>query len=367
MLEHLARGMPRAAGAGGGGEVHREPLELGEVARRTHGFVGADLQRVCQEAAVRSWSAGRAIAPTDFEAALEVVRPSALTADPLYVPEEAGGPGIAGLGGVAAVWEELTTCVLTPLTESRLFAEMHVSPPRGVVLHGPGGCGKTALAHAAAHAAARHARVLNIRCPDIVQALVGASERTIAQIFATARRAAPCVILLDQIDVLAPTRRRGGSSEHTMDRILSALLVEMDGLTSDRPRGARGSDPSNVLVIATTADLTAIDAAMLRPGPCHAAVVLPPPCCTAATADPRRLTRRPLRALSNSFQLRAPGSAHPRRSAGPPRAEGDRRTPPATYASQSGRGRRGAWWADHRGKASPLRVARKEHGRGLRR
>ena len=289
MLEHLARGMPRAGGLGGNDEAHREPLDLGEVARRTHGFVGADLQRVCQEAAVRNWSVGRAVAPADFEAALEIVRPSALTVDPLYVPEEAGGPGIAGLGGVAAVWEELMTCVLTPLTERRLFAEMHVSPPRGVVLHGPAGCGKTALAHAAAHAAARHARLLNIKCTDIVQALVGASERTIAQIFATARRAAPCIVLLDQIDVLAPTRRQGGSSEHTMDRILSALLVEMDGLTSDRPSSAPGSDQSNVLVIATAADLSAIDAAMLRPGPCHGTAVVPSPpwwcrgCAAAAT------------------------------------------------------------------------------------
>eukprot|EP00622_Pseudochattonella_farcimen_P003854 FR739117.1.p1 GENE.FR739117.1~~FR739117.1.p1 ORF type:complete len:279 (+),score=23.86 FR739117.1:108-839(+) len=151
---------------------------------------------------------------------------------------------------------------------------MGISTPRGVVLHGPPGTGKTALAHAIAFEARNHARFFNVRCTDVIRALVGESERTIAKLFATARQAAPSIILLDQIEVLAASRRVAGSSEHTLDRVLSALLVEMDGLTSSP---AAAASPNHVLVVATAADLTAIDAAMLRPGRLdqHILVALP--------------------------------------------------------------------------------------------
>ena len=169
---------------------------------------------------------------------------------------------------------------------SGVLASLGCGAPRGVVLHGPPGCGKTSLARAlAADLAPRGVKFLNVSCTGLVRAEVGSSERALAEVFAAARRAAPCLLLLDQIEVIAGRRQDpssssgdggsgggagggGGSAENTMDRILSLLLVEIDGTLTEPNSGGGGGGGGNgaVVVMAATGDICLVEPALLRPG-----------------------------------------------------------------------------------------------------
>ncbi len=158
---------------------------------------------------------------------------------------------------------ELQAAVLTPLLRPDAFARMGVRPPRGVLLHGPTGCGKTLLVLALANAASSRASFLHVQCPDVVSKVVGASSKNLARAFEQARRAAPCLLFLDHVESIAPVRGSDLSTEGSFDRLLSTLLVEMDGVSS----GASGSgDQHVVVVVAATNQRSWLDPAILRPG-----------------------------------------------------------------------------------------------------
>jgi transitional endoplasmic reticulum ATPase len=170
-----------------------------------------------------------------------------------------------GLEAQAAV---LRQRVVLPLTSPQTLAAWGVRPSRGVLLHGPAGCGKSALAHAAA--AESGANVISVHAAGLLRPVVGASEAAVRALFVQARLAAPCVLILDQLQALAPPRGDDSSSEQTLDRTLSTLLSELDGAEHSQMRpggsGADGVEERFVVVIAICARPDALDPAILRPG-----------------------------------------------------------------------------------------------------
>jgi transitional endoplasmic reticulum ATPase len=260
-LTVLTRGMPLA-----------EDVRLDDVAGRTPGFVAADLGALAREAGVRAALRQKdAEAPTvcmaDFEAALDVVRPTSMADSTL----EVAAVTLDDVGDMVEVKETLTESVLWPLTYPDTFARLGVSPPRGVLLYGPPGCGKTYLVKAIAGTG--KANVLSVKGAELLSKWVGDSERAVRELFRRAREAAPTLVFLDEVDALAPTR--GQSTDGgTTDRVVAALLTELDGVESLR----------NVVVIGATNRPDLIDPALLRPGRLERLVYVPPPDADARTA-----------------------------------------------------------------------------------
>ncbi|WP_433298666.1 AAA family ATPase [Actinoplanes sp. CA-030573] len=250
----LTRGMPLA-----------EDVRLDEVSGRTPGFVAADLGALAREAGVRAALRQKdAESPTvtmaDFEAALDVVRPTSMADSTL----EVAAVTLDDVGDLADVKQVLTESVLWPLTYPDTFARLGVSPPRGVLLYGPPGCGKTYLVKAIAGTG--KANVLSVKGAELLSKWVGDSERAVRELFRRAREAAPTLVFLDEVDALAPTR--GQSTDGgTADRVVAALLTELDGVEELR----------NVVVIGATNRPDLIDPALLRPGRLERLVYVPPP------------------------------------------------------------------------------------------
>ncbi|HEV7962931.1 MAG TPA: AAA family ATPase [Actinoplanes sp.] len=268
----LTRGMPLA-----------EDVRLDEVAGRTPGFVAADLGALAREAGVRAALRQKdAPSPTvtmaDFEAALDVVRPTSMADSTL----EVASVTLDDVGDMVDVKQVLTESVLWPLTYPDTFARLGVQPPRGVLLFGPPGCGKTYLVKAIAGTG--KANVLSVKGAELLSKWVGESERAVRELFRRAREAAPTLVFLDEVDALAPTRGQA-TDGGTTDRVVAALLTELDGVESLR----------NVVVIGATNRPDLIDPALLRPGRLERLVYVPPPDADARTAI--------LRASSKSVPL----------------------------------------------------------------
>jgi transitional endoplasmic reticulum ATPase len=257
----LTRGMPLA-----------EDVRLDEVAGRAPGFVAADLGALAREAGVRAALRQKeAESPTvtmaDFEAALDVVRPTSMAESTL----EVAAVTLDDVGDMAEVKQVLTESVLWPLTYPDTFARLGVSPPRGVLLYGPPGCGKTYLVKAIAGTG--KANVLSVKGAELLSKWVGDSERAVRELFRRAREAAPTLVFLDEVDALAPARGQGTDGGVT-DRVVAALLTELDGV----------EDLRNVVVIGATNRPDLIDPALLRPGRLERLVFVPPPDAEARTA-----------------------------------------------------------------------------------
>jgi transitional endoplasmic reticulum ATPase len=203
----------------------------------------------------------------DFSAALEVVRPTSMASSTLRLATVT----LDDVGDMAAVKEVLTESVLWPLTYPDTFARLGVQPPRGVLLYGPPGCGKTFLVTALAGSG--RANVLSVKGAELLSKWVGESERAVRELFRRAREAAPTLIFLDEVDALAPVRGQA-TDGGTTDRVVAALLTELDGVESLR----------NVVVIGATNRPDLVDAALLRPGRLERLVYVPPP-DPAARAD----------------------------------------------------------------------------------
>jgi transitional endoplasmic reticulum ATPase len=245
-----------------------EDVNLESIAKVTHGFVGADLEALSKEAAMRSL---RRILPEinleqpkipveilnkikitkqDFDEALRDVQPSAMREVLVQRPNV----GWEDIGGLQQVKEELAEAIEWPLKHANLFAEANVEPPKGILLYGPPGTGKTMIAKAVA--ATSEANFISIKGPELISKWVGESEKGVREVFRKARQAAPCVIFFDELDAIAP--RRGGSEgdSHVTERVISQMLTELDGL----------EDLKGVVVIGATNRPDIIDEALLRPG-----------------------------------------------------------------------------------------------------
>jgi transitional endoplasmic reticulum ATPase len=258
ILEIHTRGMPLT-----------DDVNLTSIARVTHGFVGADLEAVCREAAMKSLRNILSeinleeskipvetlnkikIRPQDFETALKEVQPSALRE--VYVQS----PNVkwTDIGGLDSVKEELKEAIEWPLKHADLFIEADIIPPKGLLLYGPPGTGKTMIAKAVATNS--EANFISIKGPELLSKWVGESEKGIREVFRKARQASPCVIFFDELDSVASTRSSTGAGDsHVGDRMVSQLLTEMDGL----------QDLRGVVVIGATNRPDIIDEALLRPG-----------------------------------------------------------------------------------------------------
>ncbi|GAH84379.1 unnamed protein product, partial [marine sediment metagenome] len=185
----------------------------------------------------------------DFQQALREVQPSALREVLVEIPNT----NWEDVGGLDNIRQQLIEAVDWPLTQPESFDRLGIDPPRGVLLYGPPGCGKTLLARAIATES--EANFISIKGPEILSKWVGESEKAIREVFRKARMASPAIIFFDELDAIAPMRGRGNNSGVT-ERVISQLLTEMDGL----------STLEGVVVIAATNRPDIIDRALLRPG-----------------------------------------------------------------------------------------------------
>ncbi len=254
-----------------------QDVNLDELARITHGFVGADLAALCKEAAMHAL---RKILPEidleqeipqevldklqvtadDFNDVLKNIEPSALR----EVFIEAPNVKWDDVGGLEAAKQELREAVEWPIKFSEAFTIINTNPPKGVLLFGPPGTGKTLLAKAVATES--EANFISIKGPELLSKWVGESEKGVRETFRRAKQVSPTIILFDEIDAVAPTR--GASSDsHVTERVVSQLLTELDGL----------EELKDVVVIGATNRPDMVDIALLRPGRLDRLVYIPPP------------------------------------------------------------------------------------------
>ena len=245
-----------------------EKVDLEQISKITHGFVGADLQVLSKEAAMRSL---RRILPEidldeekvsseilqkiqitseDFRDALKEVRPSALREVQVQIPDVSWDD----VGGLDQLKEELREAVEWPIKYKEAFDYVNVETPKGILLYGPPGTGKTLIAKALAKMT--ESNFISIKGPELLSKWVGESEKGIREIFRKARQVAPCIIFLDEIDALVPRRSSGNSGSHVTENVVSQILTEIDGL----------EELHNVLIIGATNRLDIVDEALLRPG-----------------------------------------------------------------------------------------------------
>ena len=253
-------------------------VDLEKLAAVTHGFVGADAEYLCKEAAMKTL---RRMLPelkleeerlspeildklivtmADFEGALKDVMPSAMREVYLETPDVKW----ADLGGLEGVKRELQEAVEWPLKFSDLYAAIGYNMPKGILLYGASGTGKTMLAKAVATES--EANFISVRGPELLSKWVGESERGVREVFRRARQAAPCIIFFDEIDALAPTRGMGGDSMVT-ERVVSQLLTELDGI----------QQLNGVVVLAATNRIDMVDPALVRPGRFDKVIPIPMP------------------------------------------------------------------------------------------
>jgi transitional endoplasmic reticulum ATPase len=248
-------------------------VDFGALAEKTPGFVAADLVALRREAAVRAALRDKdaeepTITSADLTNALSTVRPTSMsTSDNL----QTGGLTLEDVGDMVEVKQSLTEAILWPLRYPDSFARLGVAPPRGMLLFGPPGCGKTFLVRALA--ATGQLNVIAVKGAELMDKWVGESERAVRELFRRAAEAAPAMVFLDEVDALAP--RRGQSSDSGVaDRVVAALLTELDGVEPMR----------DVVVVGATNRPELIDPALLRPGRLERRVYVPPPDADARTA-----------------------------------------------------------------------------------
>jgi transitional endoplasmic reticulum ATPase len=242
-------------------------LDLNEIAGRTPGFVAADLAALVREAALRAASRASIdgqppkLGQDDLVGALSVIRPLSRSAsEELTV----GNVTLDDVGDMAEAKQALTEAVLWPLQHPDTFARLGVDPPRGVLLYGPPGCGKTFVVRALASTG--QLSVHAVKGSELMDKWVGASEKAVRELFRRARDSAPSLVFLDEIDALAPRRGQSFDSGVT-DKVVAALLTELDGIDPLR----------DVVVLGATNRPDLIDPALLRPGRLERLVFVEPP------------------------------------------------------------------------------------------
>ena len=259
-----------------------EKVDLKQISKITHGFVGADLEVLAKEAAMRSLRRNVLddkdfsydddeisseilqkiqITDEDFREALKEVGPSALREVQVQIPNVSWDD----VGGLDQLKEELQEAVEWPIKYKDAYDYVDVESPKGILLHGPPGTGKTMIAKALAKMT--ESNFISIKGPELLSKWVGESEKGVREIFRKARQAAPCIIFLDEVDALVPRRGSGGSDSHVTENVVSQILTEIDGL----------EELHNVLIIGATNRLDIVDEALLRPGRFDRIIEVPNP------------------------------------------------------------------------------------------
>lgn len=256
-------------------------VNIDELAEKTYGYVGADLAGLAKEAGMHAL---RRIIPAiaslknedqipkeileklkitmkDFEYGMKMVQPSAMREVMVEIPRVKWDD----VGGLEEVKETLKEAVVWPLEHPESFETLGISPPRGILLYGPPGCGKTYIAKALANEAG--VNFISVKGPEILSKWVGESEQRIREIFRRAKQVAPSIILFDEIDSLAPRRGGSGEGNRVTEQVVSQLLTELSGI----------EDMHDVVIMATTNRPDILDSALLRPGRFDRLIYVPTP------------------------------------------------------------------------------------------
>ncbi len=263
-----ARGMPLT-----------EDVDIKKLSEITHGYTGADMAALCREAAMKalrrylpdidledekvhpSILQSMVINMEDFMAAYREVTPTAMREVFIEVPNVRWDD----IGGLEKVKSDLREAVEWPIKYPASFTKVGIKPPKGVLLFGPPGCGKTLLARAVATES--ESNFISIKGPEIFSKWVGESEKAIREVFRKARMASPAVIFFDEFDAIVPRRGMGYADQGVSERVISQLLTEMDGILS----------LENIIVLAATNRPDMLDPAVLRPGRFDRLVSVPSP------------------------------------------------------------------------------------------
>jgi transitional endoplasmic reticulum ATPase len=268
ILQIHTRGMPLA-----------EDVDLDRLAEITRGYTGADLAALCREAAMKAirrilpsidFSEERippeildklVVAMKDFLDAFREITPTALREIEVEIPNVRW----EDIGGLEDVKRQLVEAIEWPLKYSERFDRIGVKPPKGILLYGPPGCGKTMLAKAVATEA--EANFISVKGPEIFNKWVGESEKAVREIFRKARQAAPCIIFFDEIESVVTRKDLVEDSSGVSSRVTSQILAEMDGI----------EELTDVIVIGATNRPDLLDPAILRPGRFDKLIYVPPP------------------------------------------------------------------------------------------
>jgi len=268
ILQIHTRGMPLA-----------QDVDLKKLSEMTHGYTGADLASLARETAMKALRRylpkinleEERIPPSvleemevrmeDFINAYREITPTAMREVYIEVPTVHWGD----IGGLEGVKEELREAVEWPLKNPEVFKRMGIRPPKGILLFGPPGCGKTLLARAVATES--EANFITIKGPEVFSKWVGESEKAIREVFRKARMAAPAVIFFDEFDSLVPRRGMGFADSGVTERVISQLLTELDGIMT----------LEDVVIIAATNRPDIVDPAVLRPGRFDRLIYVPEP------------------------------------------------------------------------------------------
>jgi len=268
ILQIHTRGMPLT-----------KDVDLDKIAEITYGYVGADLAALCKEAAMHAMKRvipqlseikkdkplpkdileKLKVTQQDFIYALKIVEPSAMREIMIEIPRVKW----SDIGGLEKVKKTLKEMVEWPLKYPDSFKKLGIKPPRGILLYGPPGCGKTLLAKAVANESG--ANFISIKGPEILSKWVGESEKQIRSIFRRAKQVAPAIVFFDELDSIAP--RRGSTTDQVTERIVSQILSEMSGI----------EDIQDVVVMAATNRPDIVDPALLRPGRFEKQILVPIP------------------------------------------------------------------------------------------
>ncbi|MDD1654242.1 MAG: AAA family ATPase, partial [Methanomicrobiales archaeon] len=255
-----------------------DEIHLQDYANITHGFVGADIALLVKEAAMHALrdelpkiNMEEAIpaeildelkvTKEDFDEALKHVEPSAMREVLVEVPDVKW----TDVGGLEEVKAELSEAVEWPLRYPEVFASLQTKPPKGILLFGAPGTGKTLLAKAVANES--ECNFISVKGPELLSKWVGESEKGVREVFRKARQAAPSIIFFDEVDALVPRRGMYMGSSHVTESVVSQVLTELDGL----------EELKNVVVLAATNRPDMIDPALMRPGRLDRIIYVPPP------------------------------------------------------------------------------------------
>lgn len=272
ILQIHTRGMPLSTD-----DNDRVDLEL--IATTTHGYVGADLAALCREAAMRCLRRylpkinleddtidpevldSIVVTMDDFREAIKNIQPSAIREVLIEIPKVHWDM----VGGLEETKGELKEAVEWPLKNPESFRRMGINPPKGILLFGPPGCGKTLLARAVATES--EANFISVKGPEVLSKWVGESEKAIREIFRKARTASPCIIFLDEFDSIVPLRGLRSGDSGVTERIISQFLTELDGI----------QQTGDIVIIAATNRPDILDPAIIRPGRFDRLTYVPPP------------------------------------------------------------------------------------------